>query len=77
MPELETALTPTQEEILSRRKLAILKLIENMSAGLPLPAQTMLQMYRGTVQGFVDQLTYEQTEELLTKIQNVIDEIRG
>ena len=69
--------TLSQEEILEKRKQAIKNLLEEMTDSLPVMAQSMLMMYRSTVYRFIDTITYEQTEELLNKIQSVIDEIRG
>ena len=69
--------TLEQEEILEKRKQAIKNLLEEMSDSLPVMAQSMLMMYRSTVYLFIDKITYEQTEELLNKIQSVIDDIRG
>ena len=69
--------TLSQEEILEKRKQAIKNLLEEMTDSLPVMAQSMLMMYRSTVYQFIDKITYEQTEELLNKIQSVIDEIRG
>ena len=69
--------TLSQDEILEKRKQAIKNLLEEMSDSLPVMAQSMLMMYRSTVYLFIDKITYEQTEELLNKIQSVIDNIRG
>ena len=69
--------TLSQEEILEKRKQAIKNLLEEMMDSLPVMAQSMLMMYRSTVYRFIDKITYEQTEELLNKIQSVIDDIRG
>ena len=69
--------TLSPEEILEKRKQAIKNLLEEMTDSLPVMAQSMLMMYRSTVYQFIDKITYEQTEELLNKIQSVIDEIRG
>ena len=67
----------TQDEILEKRKQAIKNLLEEMADSLPLMAQSMLMMYRSTVYQFIDKITFKQTEELLNKIQSVIDDIRG
>ena len=40
-------------------------------------AQSMLTMYRSTVCQFVDGFTYEQTEEMIDRVQSIIDGIRG
>ena len=69
--------TLSQEEILEKRKQAIKNLLEEMTDSLPVMAQSMLMMYRSTVYQFIDKITFEQTEELLNKIQTVIDDIRG
>ena len=69
--------TLSQGEILEKRKQAIKNLLEEMTDSLPVMAQSMLMMYRSTVYRFIDKITYEQTEELLNKIQTVIDDIRG
>ena len=69
--------TLSQEEILEKRKQAIKNLLEEMTDSLPVMAQSMLMMYRSTVYQFIDKITFEQTEELLNKIQSVIDDIRG
>ena len=69
--------TLSQEEILEKRKQAIKNLLEEMTDSLPVMAQSMIMMYRSTVYQFIDKITYEQTEELLNKIQSVIDDIRG
>ena len=69
--------TLSQDEILEKRKQAIKNLLEEMTDSLPVMAQSMLMMYRSTVYQFIDKITYEQTEELLNKIQSVIDDIRG
>ena len=69
--------TLSQDEILEKRKQAIKNLLEEMTDSLPVMAQSMLMMYRSTVYLFIDKITYEQTEELLNKIQSVIDGIRG
>ena len=69
--------TLSQEEILEKRKQAIKNLLEEMTDSLPVMAQSMIMMYRSTVYQFIDKITYEPTEELLNKIQSVIDEIRG
>ena len=69
--------TLSQEEILEKRKQAIKNLLEEMTDSLPVMAQSMIMMYRSTVYQFIDKITYEQTEELLNKIQSVIDNIRG
>ena len=69
--------TLSQDEILEKRKQAIKNLLEEMTDSLPVMAQSMLMMYRSTVYQFIDKITFEQTEELLNKIQSVIDDIRG
>ena len=69
--------TLSQDEILEKRKQAIKNLLEEMTDSLPVMVQSMLMMYRSTVYRFIDTITYEQTEELLNKIQSVIDDIRG
>ena len=66
-----------ESELLEMRKTAILEIIEEMTKNLPPMVQTMLGMYRSTVSQFVDRLTFEQTEELLEKVQEIIDRIRG
>ena len=75
--QMLTQETLSQEEILEKRKQAIKNLLEEMTDSLPTMAQSMLMMYRSTVYRFIDTITYEQTEELLNKIQSVIDDIRG
>ena len=69
--------TLSQDEILEKRKQAIKTLLEEMTDNLPVMAQSMLMMYRSTVYQFINKITFEQTEELLNKIQTVIDDIRG
>ena len=69
--------TLSQEKILEKRKQVIKNLLEEMTDNLPVMAQSMLMMYRSMVYQFIDKITYEQTEELLNKIQSVINEIRG
>ena len=85
MPELDSkqiqpsktdSLEP-QEVILERRKQAILTLIEEMTKGLPPMVGLMLTQYRSMVCQFVDRLTFEQTEELIDKVQHIIDDLRG
>ena len=85
MPELDSrqiqplktdSLEP-QEVILERRKQAILNLIEEMTKGLPPMVGLMLTQYRSMVCQFVDSLTFEQTEELIDKVQHNIDDLRG
>ena len=76
MQELDRTQIPTSE-ILSKRKRAILNLIEEMTKNLPPMVQIMVTQYRSTVCQFVDKLTYEQTEELICKVENVLDELRG
>lgn len=76
MQELDRTQIPTSE-ILSKRKQAILNLIEEMTKNLPPMVQIMVTQYRSTVCQFVDKLTYEQTEELIGKVENVLDELRG
>ena len=76
MQELDRTQIPTSE-ILSKRKRAILNLIEEMIKNLPPMVQIMVTQYRSTVCQFVDKLTYEQTEELIGKVENVLDELRG
>ena len=76
MQELDSRQIPTSE-ILERRKQAILNLIEEMIKNLPPMVQIMVTQYRSTVCQFVDKLTYEQTEELIGKVENVLDELRG
>lgn len=66
-----------ESELLEKRKKAILELIEEMSKNLPPMVQTMLMMYRSTVSQFVDTLTLEQTDELIDKVQEILDRIRG
>ena len=75
--QMLTQETLSQEEILEKRKQAIKNLLEEMTDSLPVMAQSMLMMYHSTVYRFIDTITYEQTEELLNKIQSVIDDIRG
>ena len=67
----------SQAEILQKRKAAILNLITEMSTSLPPMVQTMVTMYRGTVIQFIDNLTFEQTEEVIAKAQSIINDIRG
>lgn len=76
MQELDNRQIPTSE-ILSKRKRAIVNLIEEMIKNLPPMVQIMVTQYRSTVCQFVDKLTYEQTEELIGKVENVLDELRG
>ena len=74
----QNALTEEQKaEILSRRKQAIMSLLDEMKGTLPAMAQSMLTMYRSTVFQFVDGFTYEQTEEMIDRVQSIIDGIRG
>ena len=75
--ELKPVCTMTKSELLDKRKTAIKELIEEMSKNLPPMVQTMLTMYRSMVFQFVDSLSFEQTEELLVKVQEIIDRIRG
>ena len=70
-------LVMNESELLEKRKKAIVELIEEMSKNLPPMVQTMLTMYRSTVSQFVDSLSFEQTEELIDKVQDIIDRIRG
>jgi hypothetical protein len=48
-----------------------------MSNNLPPMVKTMLKMYQSTVQQFVNSLSFEQTEELINKVQEIIDRLRG
>ena len=77
MNEVQELNLDEQTEILRRRKQAILKLIEEMTDSLPQMAKVMLSTYRGLVTQFVDCLTFEQSEELINRVQNIIDELRG
>lgn len=81
MHEQDSRQLPTsmmsESELLEKRKKAILELIEEMIKNLPPMVQTMLMMYRSTVYQFVDTLTLEQTDELIDKVQEIIDRIRG
>ena len=81
MPELDSRQTqPLQipeSMILERRKQAILNLIDEMSQNLPPMVQMMVRNYRSMVSQSVDALTYEQTEELINKVQGIIDDLRG
>ena len=77
-PNSKPILTPDQkQEILLGRKYAILKIIDEMTETLPPTVKMLLQMNRSTFQQYIDNMTYEQTEEVLDKVQSVIDEIRG
>ena len=81
MLELDRTQTQLSEmnesQTLEKRKRAIMELIEEMTKNLPPMVQTMLTMYRSTVYQFVDNLSYEQTEELIDKVQEIIDRLRG
>ena len=85
MPELDNRQTQMlqmdglqePEEILNRRKKAILNLIEEMTKELPPMVGLMLTQYRSMVCQFVDRLTYEQTENLIQKVQDIVDDLRG
>ena len=70
-------LTQSQSELLERRKTAILNLIQEMSQSLPPMVQLMIKQYHTTVAQSLDKLTFEQTEELIEKAQEIIDDIRG
>lgn len=74
--QLQT-LKMNESELLEKRKKAIVELIEEMTKSLPPMVQTMLIMYRSTVFQFVDALSFEQTEDLIEKVQDIIDRIRG
>lgn len=82
MHEQDRAQTPTSETIdcaavLERRKRAILALIDEMSLQLPPMVQLMVKTYRSTVSQFVDNLTYEQSEMVIDKVQEILDGLRG
>ena len=44
---------------------------------MPLPVKTMVTMYHGTVQHLLDNLTFEQTEQIIEKAQNFVDALKG
>ena len=70
----------TQEDrdlILARRKDAILDLISEMTKSLPPMVQMIVNQYHSMVSQFVDRITYEQSEELIDRVQAIIDDIRG
>ena len=75
--EMELGQTLSQSEVLEKRKTAIKNLIMEMVDSLPDMVKMIVKMNLTTVQLLVDDMTFEQTEELLTKAQNIIDEIRG
>ena len=75
--EMELGQTLNQSEVLEKRKIAIKNLIMEMVDSLPDMLKMIVRMNLTTVQLLVDDMTFEQTEELLTKAQNIIDEIRG
>ena len=84
MHEQDKELTPQyemseyeQEELLEKRKNAILNLVETMLKGAPLPVQTMYQMNRSMVHHLLDSMTFEQSEEILNQAESIIEEIRG
>lgn len=75
---------PTQQSttvdcaaVLERRKTAILALIDEMSLQLPPMVQLMVKTYRSTVSQFVDNLTFEQSEMVIDKVQEILDGLRG
>lgn len=75
--EMELGQTLSPSEVLEKRKTAIKNLIMEMVDSLPDMVKMIVKMNLTTVQLLVDDMTFEQTEELLTKAQNIIDEIRG
>ena len=77
MPKQETQLTQYQKDLLERRKQALLELIEEMTESLPAMVKLMWNQYRSLVLSSLDQLTFEQTEEILEKAQEIIDGLRG
>lgn len=78
MSEQDNTLTLiSKEEMLDRRKNAVMNLITEMTETMPPMAQVMIRANLGTVHQFVDNLTWEQTEEILDRVQNVLDTLRG
>lgn len=81
MESLETLLTPTSQEqenrLLEKRVTGIKTLIKDTIDSLPLPVQTMYMMYHGTVNHLLDNMTFEQTELIIEKVQSVLDGIKG
>ena len=71
IPQLRT------EELLEKRKTAILNLIEQMSENLPPVVKIMVNQYHSMVCQFVDKLTLEQTDELIEKVEGILDDLRG
>ena len=77
----ETVLKPQSEEqenrLLESRIMGIKNLIKETVDSLPLPIQTMYMMYHGTVNHLLENLTFEQTEQLIEKVQSVLDSLKG
>ena len=66
-----------QEKIRLQRIQNLKNLIENITDSMPLPVKTMVTMYHGTVQHLLDNLTFEQTEQIIEKAQNFVDALKG
>ena len=81
MHEQDRDLKPLSEieasQLLERRKQKIEHLIDETINSLPVMIQGMVRVYRGTVSQYVDSLTFDQTEELINKVDAIINEIRG
>ena len=74
----QTQITESEKsELLERRKTAILNLITELTETLPPMVGMMIKTYSSMVHQLLDGLSFEQTEELITKAQKIIDDIRG
>ena len=67
----------TKEEILEKRKAAIKNLVETMLGTMPVMMQSLVRMNISSVYLFVDNLTYEQTEDLINQAEEIIGQLRG
>ena len=64
-------------EKLAKRQDAVINLITNMIADLPLMAQTMIRLNYSTLMDFIKSMTWEQSEELLNKITDTVEFIKS
>ena len=74
-----TPISATEKtELLERRKQAMLHIIETTIAEIKNPMLTMMiHQYLPMVSRLLDNMTLEQTDEIIDRVQTIIDDIRG
>ena len=66
-----------KEEILQKRQRAVESLIDTMIPTLPIMAQIALNPMRSSVSRFIDEMTYEQTEYIISEIEKILEGLKG